>query len=96
MRTEWTTTDLYLRKKFEYDGTTLKRGAVVINYDEDTEVYVNGKKILSVCGYITYYQLNSVTDALKKALKKGSNTIAVHTRQAVGGQYIDLALLAEE
>jgi len=95
VRTEWTTTDLYLRKKFEYDGTTLKRGAVVINYDEDTEVYVNGKKILSVCGYITYYQLNSVTDALKKALKKGSNTIAVHTHQAVGGQYIDLALLVE-
>ena len=96
VRTEWTTTDLYLRKKFEYDGTTLKRGAVVINFDEDTDVYVNGKKILSVCGYITYYQLNSVTDALKKALKKGSNTIAVHTRQAVGGQFIDLALLVEE
>jgi hypothetical protein len=95
VRTEWTTTDLYLRKKFEYDGTNLKRGAVVINYDEDTEIYVNGKKILSVCGYITYYQLNSVNDALKKALKKGSNTISVHTHQAVGGQYIDLALLVE-
>ena len=93
--TEWATPDIYLRKKFDYDGSTLKHGAVVINYDEDTEVYVNGKKILSVGGYITYYQLNSVTDALQKALKKGSNTIAVHTHQTVGGQYIDLALLVE-
>jgi len=95
VRTEWTSPDIYLRKKFEYDGSTLKHGAVVINYDEDTEIYVNGKKILSVCGYITYYQLNSVTDALKKALKKGSNTLAVHTHQATGGQFIDLALLME-
>jgi beta-galactosidase/beta-glucuronidase len=95
VRTDWTTPDIYLRKKFEYDGTTLKHGAVVISYDEDTEIYVNGRKILSLCGYITYYQLTSVTDALKKALKKGSNTIAVHTHQAVGGQYIDLALLVE-
>ena len=95
VRTEWTTPDIYLRKKFEYDGTTLKHGAVVINYDEDTEIYVNGRKILSVCGYITYYQLNSVTDVLEKALKKGTNTLAVHTRQTVGGQYVDLAILVE-
>ncbi|MCF7732545.1 MAG: hypothetical protein K9N23_12710 [Akkermansiaceae bacterium] len=95
VRTDWTTPDICLRKKFEYDGTTLKHGAVVISYDEDTEIYVNGKKILSLCGYITNYQLTSVTDALKKALKNGSNTLAVHTHQAVGGQYSDLARLVE-
>ena len=33
------------------------------------------------------------TPELRKVLQKGTNTIAIHTHQAVGGQYIDLAVL---
>jgi beta-galactosidase/beta-glucuronidase len=95
IRTEWTSNDIYLRKTFEYAGGELKTGAIVICHDEDTEVYVNGHKILARGGFISNYQLCVVTDELKKALKKGSNTIAVHTHQTDGGQYIDLALLVE-
>jgi len=95
VRTDWTTPDIYLRKTFEYDGRPLKNGAVVICHDEDTEVYVNGQKILGTGGFITRYQMRMVTVPLQKALKKGSNTLAVHTHQTVGGQYIDLALLVE-
>ena len=94
-RTPWATPDIYLRKTFEYDGAELKAGAVVITHDEDTEVYVNGQKILDVKEFIGNYQMHLVTDALRKALKKGTNTLAVHTHQTNGGQFIDLALLAE-
>jgi hypothetical protein len=93
IRTKWTTGDIFFRKTFEYDGGEIKQGAIVICYDEDTEVYVNGQKILGVEKFITNYQLYPVTEPLKKALKKGANTIAVHTRQTAGGQYIDLAVL---
>jgi len=95
VRTEWKTADIYLRKTFEYDGGDLKNGGVVICHDEDTEVYINGQKILGVTGFIGYYKLYMVTEQLKKALKKGTNTIAVHTHQTWGGQYIDLAILVE-
>ena len=95
IRTEWTSADIYLRKTFQYDGGDLKKAAIVICHDEDTEIYVNGQKILGVGGYISHYQLHMVTDQLKKALKKGDNTIAVHTHQTGGGQYIDLAILVE-
>ena len=95
VRTDWTTADIYLRKTFDYDGGDLKKGGVVIYYDEDTEVYVNGMKILGVSGFIGNYQLKMVTEPLRKALKKGSNTLAIHTHQTRGGQYIDLALLIE-
>ena len=93
VRTPWATPDIYLRKTFEYGGGKLKTGAVVISYDEDTEVYVNGQKILDVQGFIGEYKLFVVSDVLRKALRKGANTIAVHTHQTIGGQFIDLALL---
>lgn len=96
VKTKWTSGDVYFRKTFEYDGGEIKKGAIVILYDENTEVYVNGQKIFGVEGFITNYQLYSLTEPLKKALKKGTNTIAVHTRQTTGGQYIDLAVLVEQ
>lgn len=94
-RTPWSTPDIYLRKSFEYDGHALKAGAVVMTHDEDTEVYVNGQKVLGVQGYIGNYRMFVVTDELRKALRKGANTLAVHTHQTNGGQIIDLALLAD-
>jgi len=96
IRTEWKTADIYLRKTFEYDGSDFTQGAIVMCHDEDTEVLVNGQNILGVNGFISSYTLHNVTGQLKKALKKGANTIAVHTHQTQGGQYIDLAILIEE
>ena len=95
VRTDWASSDIYLRRTFEYEGGDLKNGGVVICHDEDTEVYVNGQKILSVSGYNGDYKLYLVTESLLKALKPGSNTLAVHTHQTGGGQYIDLAILVE-
>jgi len=93
-RTEWKTTDIYFRKTFEYGGGTLKNGSVVIRHNDDTEIYVNGQQILGVTGSKGYYML-IVTEQLKKALKTGSNTIAVHSHEGGQGQWIDLAILVE-
>ena len=95
IKTQWTTPDIYLRKTFEFDGREFKNGAIVISFDEDTEVFVNGQKLLSTEKFITNYEMRLVTEPLRKALHKGVNTIAVHTHQTVGGQYIDLAVLVD-
>lgn len=92
-RTRWETSELWLRRTFEWQGGDFKDAALVIFYDEDTEVFVNGKKIWNRSGFVTTYEMFSVTDALKAALRQGSNTLAVHSRQTGGGQFIDLALL---
>ena len=59
------------------------------------DVRVNGQSILSVKGFNNNYALRDVTEALGKALRKGENTLAVHTHQTTGGQFIDLAVLVE-
>ena len=93
VRTPWTAKDIYLRKTFEFNGAGVREAELVLSHDEDTEVYINGQKILAVTNFITNYRPFLVTNAVRKALKKGANTLAVHTHQTVGGQFIDLALL---
>jgi hypothetical protein len=93
-RTEWQTPELYFRKTFEYDGGPLKYGAVVIRHNDNTEIYINGQEILGVRGSKGYYMV-MVTESLAKALKKGTNTIAVHSHEGGRGQWIDLAILAD-
>jgi hypothetical protein len=93
-RTEWKTPDIYFRKTFEYSGGAVKIGAVVIRHNDNAEIYINGNKILAVDGSRGYY-LCIVTEELRKALKKGTNTIAVHSHEGGKGQWIDLAILVE-
>ncbi|MGA2617294.1 MAG: sugar-binding domain-containing protein [Thermoguttaceae bacterium] len=93
-RTSWKTPEIYFRQTFQFDGHALKHGAVVIHHNDNTEVYVNGRKILAVRGSKGYYMI-VVTDDLKRALKKGDNTIAVHSHEGGQGQCIDLALLVD-
>lgn len=94
-RTEWKTSDIWLRQGFEWKGSAIKEAALVIFHDEDTEVFVNGQQIWNGAGFLKSYEMKNVSEALRKALKSGANTLAVHTRQTGGGQFIDLALLVE-
>ena len=95
VRTPWATSDIYLRQSFEYDGSNVKEGALIIFHDDDAEVFVNGQQIWAGKGFLNCYKSFIVTEPLKKALRKGKNTLAVHTHQSGGGQFIDLALLAQ-
>ena len=92
-RTPWKTSDIWLRQEFDSPNDRFQFAELAIFHDEDTEVYVNGQLIWKAKGYLTGYRAYPVTDALNRAIKTGSNLIAIHTRQTGGGQYIDAALL---
>jgi len=95
IKTPWSTRDIWLRQEFACDRAAFGRAMLVTHYDNGTEVYVNGKLVWKGEGWNDQYDGFDVTKALKAALKPGKNTIAVHCHQDEGGQFIDVALLAE-
>ena len=62
-------------------------------HDEDAEIYLNGKLVLTVPGYNTDWTSFTIPcDAFAAAVKAGDNVLAVKVTQEVGGQYFDLGL----
>lgn len=92
VRTNWKTPDIWLRRTVELPSGKLDGLALNIHHDEDTEVYINGVQAFTARGYITDYIAAPLDDKALAALKPGKNSIAVHTKQTGGGQYIDLGL----
>lgn len=95
VRTEWTGIDLWLRRRFEWDGKPAGELCALLHHDEDVEVYLNGEELLAGDGYTTGYELWQIGERGRSLLRPGENVLAVHCRQSTGGQYIDLGLYFE-
>ncbi len=94
--TTWSTPEIRLRREVELTAADCRNLNAWMHHDETAEVYINGVLALRAGGFIGAYDLFSLNDAAKKALKPGTNLIAVHCQQTSGGQYIDLGLVSVE
>ncbi|MEW6235980.1 MAG: sugar-binding domain-containing protein [Candidatus Omnitrophota bacterium] len=92
-RTPWESKDIWLRQQFTYDSAAFDAAALVIHYDNATQIYLNGKLLWKGEGWNDAYAGFDITQALREAIQTGKNVIAVHCHQDEGGQFIDLALL---
>ncbi|MCO6459014.1 MAG: glycoside hydrolase family 2 [Pirellulaceae bacterium] len=92
VRTPWKTSDIWLRRSFKL-GEIRGRPHLRIHHDEDAEVYLNGKRLLAVSGYVTEYVDLELDEQGAGLLREGDNTLAIHCRQTGGGQYIDAGLV---
>jgi len=90
VRTEWNTSDIWLRREFTLPHTKFNDLHWSIHHDEDAEIYLNGVLAATFSGYLTDYETVPLSATAKAALKPGKNIIAVHCRQTAGGQYIDV------
>ena len=77
VRTEWKTADVWLRRTVELKAVPAGEVFLRIHHDEDAEVYVNGVLAAKVGGYGTDYAEVPLTPEGRKAVKAGTNTIAV-------------------
>ena len=92
VRTEWNTSDIWMRRQFNFPSGKWKDLQLRIHHDEDAEVYLNGVLALQVAGYVSAYEAVAMTPDARHTLKPGVNLLAVHCHQTTGGQYIDVGL----
>ncbi|MFQ3592133.1 MAG: DUF1553 domain-containing protein [Gemmataceae bacterium] len=92
VRTEWTKDTIWLRTRFQVDEVP-EALSLNIHHDEDVIVYLNGVRIYTAKGYTTAYQRIPLGPEAVKALQLGQNVLAVHCKQTVGGQYLDVGLI---
>jgi len=90
--TTWATNNIWLRKSFSLDQVPAKP-ALLIHHDEGAEVYINGQQVAALKGYTVEFKVVPLNEDQAKALKTGSNVMAVHCRQTGGGQFIDVHLV---
>jgi len=93
VRTEWKTSDIWVRQTFELDDTKLSRPQLSLHHDENAEVYINGQLVAKLEGYTSSYVRATLDEKAQNALKIGTNCIAIHCHQTTGGQYIDAGLV---
>ena len=89
--TEWNTRNIWLRRTIEVGN--FARPALYIFHDEDAEVFINGELVAEFEGYVTEYRVVPLDGAGREAVKQGKNLLAVHCRQTIGGQAIDVHLI---
>lgn len=96
--TPWSTKTLWLRRHFQFGEVPEKLITATVDmfHDEDTEIYLNGKLILTAKGYTTDWNVFSIAPkAFAAAVRPGDNVLAVKVVQTVGGQYFDAGLSLE-
>jgi hypothetical protein len=95
--TNWTGKKIYLRQKFRLTDEQLKESGdfyLLLHFDEDAVVYINGVKAAEIKGYNAGYEGVGISSEAGKLLVSGDNQIAVTCRNSAGGQYIDCGITA--
>ncbi|QDH79883.1 glycoside hydrolase family 2 [Echinicola soli] len=94
--TTWQSEDIWLRRSFELGNIgkiNLDDIRLRIHHDDECVVYINGVKAAELEKWTSSYTTTTISDEAKNALvANGTNVIAIHCKQDIGGQYIDAGL----
>jgi hypothetical protein len=96
VHTIWNTDDIWLRRQFTLGDEDLRGLKLEAHHDEDLQVYLNGVLAAELPGFIEQYEQFDLRPEAVAALQTGTNTLAVHCHQTVGGQYVDVGLIVPD
>jgi hypothetical protein len=93
VRTPWTTSDLWLRRSFVIPDRALVDPHLVVRYDEDADLWIDGRHVAALPGYNRAYSVLPLDADARRLLSPGAHTLAVHVKNARGGQFIDVGIM---
>jgi hypothetical protein len=91
--TAWTTKDVWVRRTVRL-ANALPTGElrVLMQHDDDAEVYLNGTLLTKQSGANSAYAYFTVPAAARQSLHAGDNVLAMHAANPQGGAYLDAGL----
>ena len=92
-RTRWTSSDIWIRRTFKLESTDFISPHFLVHHDEVAKVYINGQLVMDLPYTSNFYTWHPMNDKMLKALKTGTNTIAVHCHNEHHPQYIDVGIV---
>ena len=98
IRTIWTTEELWLRKKFQFDGASDKKIYLKVYHQFEmlSQFYLNGKLLAEGPEHSNAYTFIELDEKLKSKLRKEENILAVYCRQNKRRAYFDAGLFFVE
>jgi hypothetical protein len=93
--TNWTGPAIWLRREVTLPEKLPANLAFEIFADDEAEIFLNGVPAGGRKTYTKEYVQEPMTAQGRAALKPGKNVIAVHCRQGVGAQFIDIGIVAK-
>jgi len=91
--TPWKSKDIWVRRSFLIADLNIPKLILQLRHDEDVEVFINGVLAYECSNcYNTDLKNFELTDAVKKVLRKGQNTMAMHCKNTVGWSWLDAGL----
>ena len=94
VKTEWHSSNIWLRVKFYLNEKPLNKPMLLIFHDEDVEVFINGILAFKEKGFLTGWDYVDISGEAAASLNTGTNSIAVHCSQSAGAQFIDVSLVS--
>lgn len=92
-KTAWNTNDIWLRKTFEMETGNVHDLRLRLLFDHEIEVFINGIPAARIYQPAENYQIFDVDRQALKTIKKGTNTIAIHTTKKQNPQFVDAGLI---
>ena len=91
--TNWTGGDIWVRRTVRVaDPRTTGELRLLMEHDDDVEVYLNGVLLTRQTGFNSKYDFFPIPPEARQALRAGDNLLALHARSPQGGEYLDAGL----